>query len=124
MVWKVGKKEKKKNRERKKEDGKAYDDNHGDSCRRGKSKLFETDKMQNDESRPEKGDVEDPDQTEEDRHVDARFIVYLLLQDDRVDAVHDGAEAGHGVSQGDLSRTLRREFAVIAIACGGGRRSR
>lgn len=109
---------------RKKKDGKAYNDDHGDICRRGKSKLLKTDKMQNDEPRPEKGDVEDPDQTEEDRHVDARLVVDLLLQDDRVDAVHDGAEAGHGVSQGDLARALCREFTVIAVACGGGRRSR
>lgn len=86
-----------------------YQDNSPDPLRIRQSKWLDAREVKEDETRPEQEKVEEADEAEEKGHVDAGFVADLLLHDDRVDAVHDGAEGGHCVAEGDFGGGFVRE---------------
>lgn len=75
--------------------------------------------MQDEKPRPQQHEIEEPDKPEEKLHVHARLIAYLLLHDDRVNAVHNSAERRHGVAEGNFRRRLVRECTLAAAVYGG-----
>jgi hypothetical protein len=80
--------------------------------------------MQYDKSRPKQKQINKADQTKEKLHVDSGFVPDLLFQNDRVNPVHDCAESGHGVAEGNLGGAFVRKPAVAAVVCRGGFRCR
>lgn len=75
--------------------------------------------MQEEEARPQKDQVQQADEAKEQRHVDAVLVADPPLHDGHVQPVHNGAEEGHAVADGDAGLALVREVAPVLVALPG-----
>lgn len=75
--------------------------------------------MQEEEARPQEDQVQQANKAKEERHVDAVLVADASLHDGDVQPVHNGAEEGHAVADGDAGLALVREVAPVLVALPG-----
>lgn len=97
------------------ERGETYNDNDPDTACGRKQKRFNAGEMKDDESRPEQENIDETNETEEQRNIDTSLVHDTLLHKHGIEAVEDSAEESHEVTDGQLFGGLVWEGAPILI---------
>lgn len=94
---------------------KSYQDDSQDAPSRRKLEDLFTREMQDDETRPEREDVEEADETEEQGHVDSALVSDTLLHQNGIQAVDGGAGEREGIAESELGVRLVGKGATILV---------